>query len=87
MSPSREGPILLGSELGFGREEGWKSFGNKTPGVGWEGKAAVTLLGCMADACSTASHRVSPAPNPALPSCAAYPRHWAAGSAPAAALS
>lgn len=76
MSPSREGLILPGSEPRYRREEGWKSFGNKTPGVGWEGKAAVSLLACVVRACPTDSHRVSLAPNPALPSCAAYPRHW-----------
>lgn len=86
MSPSREGRILPGSGPHFRREEGWKSFGNKTPGVGWEGKAAVSLLAGVASAYPTNSHPTSLAPKPALPSCAASPRRWAAGSAPAAAL-
>lgn len=78
VSPNREGWILPGSEPHFGREEGWKSFGNKTPGVGWEGKGAVSLLECVVGAYPTDSHRVPLALNPELPSCTAYPRHWVA---------
>lgn len=83
VSPNREGWILPGSEPHFGREEGWKSFGNKTPGVGWEGKAAVSLLECVVGAYPTDSHRVPLALNLELPSCTAYPRHWVASFVPA----
>lgn len=83
VSPNREGWILPGSEPHFGREEGWKSFGNKTPGVGWEGKAAVSLLECVVGAYPTDSHRVPLALNPELPSCTAYPQHWVASFVPA----
>ena len=33
-----EGRILPGSQPCLGQDNGWKSFGNKTPGAGWEGK-------------------------------------------------
>lgn len=62
-SPSREGWILPGSEPHFGREEGWKSFGNNTPGVGWERKAAGSWLVSVVGACPTDSCRISLAPN------------------------
>lgn len=71
-----------------GREEGWESFRNKIPGVGWGGRTAVklgredTVLVCVVGAYPSDSHHVSLALNPVLPSCAASPQHWA-GSLPA----
>lgn len=53
VSPHRGGWILPGSELCFGQDHGWKSFGHE-----------ISAVACVVGVVPTDSHRVSPGSGP-----------------------